>query len=105
MPVEVLMTKGILTLDFQSIQFALDTGQKIEFDSLQRLVKITGGGIGELRQKRKKRKQPVSVAIIRQHFAASILWQKKGDAAAQFSLGQMQANDRDVEKDYAEAIK
>lgn len=39
MPVKIETTMGYLILDFQSIQFALDTGQEIEYETIDRMCK------------------------------------------------------------------
>lgn len=37
MPVTVMMTMGQLTLDYENINFKLDTGQEIDFETIDRL--------------------------------------------------------------------
>ena len=37
MPVKIFTTMGQLTLDFKNIHFALDTGQKIEFEAIEKV--------------------------------------------------------------------
>jgi hypothetical protein len=101
MPVEVLMTKARLILDFQSIQFALDSGEKIEFDIIAKAREDYW---------RDRRTRPEAEATRKRNDYSTALrlirpLAEKGDAAAQFSLGQMQANGQGVTQDYAEALK
>jgi len=37
MPVSIAMSLGQLTLDFQSISFALDTGQAVEYEAIEKV--------------------------------------------------------------------
>jgi hypothetical protein len=37
MPVSIATTLGQLTLDFQNISFALDTGQAVEYEAIEKV--------------------------------------------------------------------